>query len=266
MKNTFIATFFALFSVFILLSAQTLAQDTEDTEAQETSQASMDPEAAEILKEMSDTLMSASEFTFDTEITNDRTIDSGQTIQISGTMKAAVKRPNHVYAKYTGDFNTREVWYNGEELTLFIPDKGFYGVLKTPDSIDATMDFLMDEYNFSLPLADIISSDPYTSVMETTTGGFVVGDSMVRGVECTHLAFTAEYVDWQIWISNDDPALPYKLVIEYKQIEGSPQYQAIFSDWNIDPKLSKSTFKPNLPKDAVKIDFINFKKQKGDEK
>jgi len=262
-RYIFIIAFYILSSAFAL-HAQ--AQEPTDTETENTSQAMVDPEAAEILKEMSDTLEAAKEFTFDTEITNDRTLDSGQTIQISGTMKTAVKRPDHAYAKYTGDFNTREIWYSGDELTLYIPDKDFYGVLKTPDTLDATMDFLMDEYNFSLPLADVISADPYTSVMETTTGGFVVGDSMVRGVECTHLAFTAQYVDWQVWISNDDPALPYKLVIEYKELEGVPQYQAIFSNWNLNPKLSKSAFKPNLPKDAVKIDFINFKKDKGDDK
>ena len=261
------AKYVFIIAFYILCSALALhAQEQADTQTQDTSQTAVDPEALEILKEMSDTLMSAKEFSFDTEITNDRTLDSGQTIQISGTMKGAVKRPNQVYAKYTGDFNTREVWYSGDELTLYVPDKGYYGQLKTPDTIDATMDFLMDSYNFALPLADVISADPYTSVMETTTGGFVVGDSMVRGVECTHLAFTAEYVDWQIWISNDDPALPHKIVIEYKELEGVPQYQAIFSNWNLSPKLSKSTFKPNLPKDAVKIDFINFKKDKGDDK
>lgn len=253
-------------ALYILSSAFALHAEEKQTKEEAPSQAGIDPEAAEILKEMSDTLAGAKEFTVDVEITNDRSLDTGQTIQISGTTTAAVKRPDQVYAKYTGDVSTREVWYSGDTLTLFMPDKNYYGVLKTPDTIDATMDFLMDNYDFSLPLADVISADPYASVMETTTEGFVVGDSMVRGVECSHLAFRAKYVDWQIWISNDDPALPYKLVIEYKQIEGVPQYQAIFSDWNLSPDLSKSTFVPDLPKDAVKIDFINFKKDSGEEK
>ncbi len=258
-----------LFIIVFLIAITVIslhAQEQADTKSQNTANTALDPEAAEILKEMSDTLSSAKEFTFDADITNDRTLDSGQPIQIGGTMIAAVKRPNNVYAKYSGDFNTHEVWYSGEKLTLFVPDKGYYGVLKTPDNIDATMDFLMDNYDFSLPLADIVSADPYTSVMETTEGGLIVGNSMVGGKECTHLAFTAEYVDWQIWISNDDPALPYKLVIHYKKIEGIPQYQATFSNWNLKPVLTKSTFEPKLPDSALKIDFIDFKKDKGEEK
>lgn len=260
------ALIIAIFSLGSAFSMHAFAQEDTAEENNEVSETIFDPEALEILKEMSDTLAGAQEFTFNTEVTNDRSLDTGQTIQVSGSMTAAVKRPDNVYAKYTGDFNTREVWYSGTTLTMFIPDKNFYGVLKTPDNIDATMDFLMDNYNFALPLADVISANPYESVMETTIGGFIVGDSNVRGTECTHLAFVGEYVDWQVWISNDDPALPYKLVIEYKQIESSPQYQAIFSNWNLDPKLQASTFKPDLPKDAVKIDFINFKKQEGEKK
>jgi hypothetical protein len=252
-----------LFLCIALIPAITVqAQEEAETQTEETTQATLEPEALEVLKEMSDTLSALKEFSFDTEITNDITYDSGQPIQMGGTLKAVVKRPNHVYAKYVGDINTREVWYSGKNLTLYIENKNFYGQLETPDNTDATMDFLIDNYNFSLPLADIINSDPYESVMETTLGGFVVGDSNVGGQECTHLAFTAKYVDWQIWVSNENPALPCKLVINYTQIEGVPQYQATFSNWNLKPELSKSTFTPNLPKDAVKIDFINFKKEK----
>ena len=276
LKNKLIITFLILSFAIVPIGANSkpaFAQEetkteTADSSQTETTQAeaspiNIDQEALDILKDMSDALISAKEFTFDTEITNDRTLNSGQTIQYSGTMVTSVKRPNNVYAKFVGDNGTREVWYSGTELTLYNFSKQFYGVLKTPDTIDATMDFLIDNYDFTLALADILNADPYNSFMQTTTGGFVVGDSIVRGVECSHLAFIGEYVDWQIWISNEDPALPYKFVIDYKEIEGVPQYQAIFSNWNLKPKLSESVFKATVPKDAMKIDFINFKKDKG---
>lgn len=242
------------------------AQEKTETDPAQTTQASIEPEALEVLKEMSDAVSSLKEFSFDTEITNDIINNSGQPIQMGGMLTTVVKHPDNVYAKYIGDVSTREVWYSGKNLTLFINSKNFYGQLETPDNIDATMDFLINNYNFSLPLADILNADPYASFMETTLGGFVVGKSNVRGQKCTHLAFTAKYVDWQIWVSNEDPALPCKLVINYTQIEGVPQYQAIFSNWNLKPEITKSTFTPNLPKDAVKIDFIDFKKEKGDNK
>lgn len=263
-KNIFIIALLTLGFLLTPQAEKTTAQ--EDAATEETSQTVIEQEALDILKEMSDTLKAAKKFMFDTEITNDVTLKSGETIQYSGTMATSVMRPDKVYAKFIGDNGTREVWLNGTELTLFNLTKQFYGQLETPDTIDATMDYLIDNYDFTLALADILNADPYESFMDTTVGGFVVGDSIVRGVECSHLAFIGKYVDWQIWISNDDPALPYKFVINYKEIEGVPQYQAIFSNWNLEPKLSDSVFKPNLPKDAVKIDFLSFKKEKGEEK
>ena len=264
-KNTLIIALFILSSAFMPLTGLIqVAQGQEvDKGTTDTSQSTIDSEAFEVLNEMSDALISLKEFTFDTEITNDVSLTSGETIQFSGTMKTSVKRPDHVYAIYTGDSGTREAWYNGNQITIYNESKKFYGQLKTPDSIDETMDFLMTNYGFSLPLADILTSDPYDSFMETTVGGMVVGNSSVRGKECTHLAFIGKYVDWQLWVADKKPALPCKLVINYKEIEGAPQYQAIFSNWNLSPDLSDSVFKANLPKDSVKIDFIDFKKQKG---
>ena len=261
-KNTLIIALFILSSAFMSLTEQAQVAHAQG----DTSQTTIDPEALEILKEMSDALISLKQFTFDTEITNDNILASGQTIELGATMKTSVKRPDHVYVIYTGDSGAREVWYNGNQITIYNKNKKYYGQLKTPDSIEETMNFLMTNYGFSLPLADILTSDPYDSFMEITVEGVVVGDSSVRGKECTHLAFIGKYVDWQLWVADKKPALPCKLVINYKEIEGAPQYQAIFSNWNLSPDLSDSVFKANLPKDSVKIDFIDFKKQKGAKK
>jgi len=148
-KNTLIIALFILSSAFMPLTEQTQVAHAQG----DTSQSTIDSEAFEVLNEMSDALISLKEFTFDTEITNDVNLTSGETIQLGGTMKTSVKRPDHVYAKYIGDGGTREAWYNGNQITIYNESKKFYGQLETPDSIDATMDFLMTNYNFSLALA-----------------------------------------------------------------------------------------------------------------
>ena len=167
--------------VFAQDETKTEAADSDQTEttAAEIPQIEIDQEALDILKDMSDALISAKEFWV--------RLSDRLSRQYSGTMATSVKRPNDVYAKFIGDSGTREVWSSGTELTLYNASKQFYGVLKTPDSIDATMDFLIDNYDFTLALADILNANPYDSFMETTIGGFVVGDSIVRGVECSHL-------------------------------------------------------------------------------
>jgi hypothetical protein len=257
------AAVLALLFTTALQNYSVQAQEDKSKESDMASETSIDADALQILKDMSDALSSLKEFSFDAQISNDETLDNGQTVQLNGLLKVSVKRPGQVYGEFTGEGKTRKVWYNGKELTIFNPEKGFYGVIDTPGTIDETMDFLMENYRFSLPIADIIYSDPYSSFIGTTREGFVVGDDTVNGKSCVHLAMRGEFADWQVWVSEDDPALPCKLVINYTQIEGVPQYQAVFSNWNTDPKLSASVFKPELPEEAVKIDFINFK-QEGD--
>lgn len=272
-KNVLLIALFIISSTFISLSELTeiahaekeAKSETEATSETILAEPAFEPDVLPILKEMSDTLSSHNSFSFEAEILNDVTLQSGQTVQVGGTLTALVKKPDNVFAKFAGDITTREVWYSGTELTIYNEKNKFYGQIKTPDNIDATMDYLIDNYDFSLPLADIINADPYESFMETTVSGMVMGVSTVNGKECTHLAMRAEYVDWQVWVSNDDPALPCKLVINYTQIEGVPQYQATFSNWNLKPEIAADAFKPALPEDAVKINFIDLKNQEGEQ-
>ena len=219
----------------------------------------IDPVADKLLKSMSSTLSSAKAFTFTADVNFDQLIVSGQQIQYGGTARLTFQRPDKAYAEFKGDLNDRRVWYTGKEVTVLDVDKKFYGELPVSSNIDDAMDKLMVEYGFTLPLSDVVVSDPYAAFMSHVAAGVVIGDSTVNGESCKHLAFVEEYIDWQIWISNGASALPCKLVITYKTIPGGPQYSAVFSDWAINPALDAALFKPVLPEEAVRIEFIKMK-------
>lgn len=219
------------------------------------------PQADATVRKMSYTLGNAKEFSFDADISYDELLPSGQKIQYGGTLQGIVKRPDGVYAEYEGDFEARKIWYDGKQVTVLDAENNFYGQLAVPSKIDDTMDFLINEYGFTLPLADVLSSNPYSSLMKNISAGVVVGESDVKGRECSHLAFVEKYIDWQLWVSTGKEALPCKLVITYKVIPGAPQYTAVFSNWNLNPGVDESAFKAELPEEAVKIDFISLKKQ-----
>ncbi|MGH7849555.1 MAG: DUF2092 domain-containing protein, partial [Thermodesulfobacteriota bacterium] len=195
----------------------------------------IDPVADKMLKAMSKTLSSAKAFTFTAAINFDQLIVSGQQIQYGGTAGLSFQRPDKAYAEFSGDLNERKVWYTGKEVTVLDVDKKFYGTLPVPSNIDDAMDKLMVEYGFTLPLSDVVVSDPYKAFVTNVAAGVVIGDSKINGESCKHLAFVEKYIDWQIWISNGVQALPCKLVITYKTLPGGPQYSAVFSDWVINP-------------------------------
>lgn len=221
----------------------------------------VDPSANALLKEMSDTLKSANELSFSADITYDELLPSGQKLQFGGEASVTVKRPNRVYAVYHGDLHDRKIWYSGDEITIVNINDNFYGQLKTPATIDETMDYLMNDYGFTLPLSDILFSDPYGSLMNNVSAGVVVGESSINGNKCRHLAYVEKYIDWQLWVSAGVRKLPCKLVITYKTVPGSPQYTAVFSEWNLSPDVSENVFSPAIPKGAHRIDFLKLTNQ-----
>lgn len=216
----------------------------------------IDPEADKLLMEMGNTLKSAGAFTVQADINYDQVIKTGQQIQYGGSVNLTVQRPGKVFAQYEGDLDSRKVWYTGKELIVLDSDKNFYGEIPVSGSIDDAMDSLMRNYGFTFPLADIVYSDPYKAFTTNAAAGVVIGDSMINGQECRHLAFVEKYIDWQIWISDGAQKLPCKLVITYKTVPGGPQYSAVFSHWSINPSIDASVFTPAL-KGAERINFVN---------
>ena len=95
--------------------------------------------------------------------------------------------------------------------------------------------------------------------MNKITAGIHLGSVTVLGVPCEHLAFTLENVDWQIWIEQGARPVPRKIVITYKDEEGTPEYTAIFSNWDFQNKLSDFLFTFEPPPGATKISVAEIK-------
>jgi len=255
MKKPFVFTI-SSFLIFTFITLSAIPGFSQDKEIKPI----IDPVADKLLKEMGNTLKSAKTLKFHSNITYDSVLPTGQKIQYGGSTQSLLKRPNEAYVQIKGDRNNREIWYSNDQITVLDRNSDFYGRISAPESMDQTMDFLMTEYDFSIPLADIIHSDPYGSFIQNASIGVVVGEGYVGDTQCKHLAFVEKYIDWQIWISEGDKKLPCKLVITYKTVVGSPQFTAVFSDWKLNEKIDDSMFKPKLPKGASKIDFIKIKK------
>jgi hypothetical protein len=92
-------------------------------------------------------------------------------------------------------------------------------------------------------------------------GGYV-GVNDVNGVACDHLAFSSSKVDLQLWLQHSGKPLPRKIVINYRTEPGSPEYIAVLSDWQFPSKISAGFFRPDLPKNAKRIDFVKVKETK----
>jgi len=76
-------------------------------------------------------------------------------------------------------------------------------------------------------------------------------------MECYHILAVGKELSVQIWISNDALSLPVKYMIVYHQYDGNPQFDATFSDWQINPNLPDAIFDFTPPAGASPLRIIS---------
>jgi hypothetical protein len=212
-------------------------------------------QADTLLKQMASYVGSAEEFTFHADITFDHVLPSGQKLEFSATEDVALQRQGRLYVVWSGDLGDRQFWYDGKSVTLYDPSSPFYANESVPAQLDAMLDRLLPELNFSPPLADLLYSDPYQRVKDNIQYGFDLGQNDVGGRSCRTLAFVGKDIDWQIWIDPGPQLIPCKLVITYKHQPSQPQFTAVFTNWDFAPRIAAPVFTPDLPAGAEKIPF-----------
>ena len=200
-------------------------------------------EAARLLKEMSDYVGSAKEFTFRAEIAFDRVLASGQKVQYSVREDVAFERPGHLAIDYSGELGDRRFWYDGRTVTLYDPGTPFYATEPAPPDIDAALQKISTELNFLPPLSDLFYRDPYRVLRDNVRSGFVVGANRVTGRLCRHLAFVDSQVDWQVWIAAGAQPTPCKVAIDYRSLPGR-RSSAPYSPTGILPRGSPRRCSP----------------------
>jgi hypothetical protein len=168
-------------------------------------------------------------------------------LQFSATEDVALERPNGLYIAWSGELGQRQFWYDGKTMTIYDPEAAFFGVDAAPSQIDAMLDRLITQLDFTPPLTDFLYNDPYKSVRGTIQYGFSTGETEINGRSCRGLAFVDKNIDWQIWIDIGPQRVPCKLLITYKTHPAQPQFGAVFSDWDFSPRIAASTFAADVP-------------------
>jgi hypothetical protein len=133
-----------------------------------------------------------------------------------------------------------------------------FATTAAPATIDEMLDFAREKLDIIAPAAELLYKNAADKMLKEASSGFVVGQSLVAGVKCTHLAFRGAEVDWQVWIEDGDKPLPRKFMITTKQVTGAPQFTVLIRSWDLAPKLSDRLFSFMTPKGAKKIEFLRL--------
>jgi hypothetical protein len=209
-------------------------------------------QAKNLLKKMSDYLAAQKAISLDYDATFEVVTKQDQKLGLASSGTVTLNRPDKVRATRTGGFTSVELVFDGKTLTVLGKNANAYAQIDAPGTIDQLVDELRDKHHRPMPAADLLMSDPYGQLMPLVVDAKDLGSGVIRGVECDHLAFRTEEVDWQIWIAQGDRPYPCRYVITSTKVKGFPQYTIDVTAWKTGADVP-SGFTAQIPAGARKL-------------
>jgi hypothetical protein len=211
-------------------------------------------EAKAILKESADFLAAQEKFAIKTHTGFDVVQLTGQKLDFGASREITVRRPDRLRVDARRrDGDRTSIFFDGEQISVDLPDANAYVAIAKPGTLDAAIDYLIDDLQTPAPLHEFVSSNFYTDVEDKIHAGFYVEEATIGKRQCHHLAFRTDVVDFQIWIEDGDRPLPCSLVVTYKHEEASPQFWARFHSWDLSPKTPDKLFRYSPPEGAERL-------------
>jgi len=215
---------------------------------------SEDSDPAAILEGMARYLAGLSSFAMTQQTTFDVVQSDGRKLEFGESRRVAVRRPDR--ARIDGerrDGARRGFRFDGQQIAVFDLDENVYAAVPKPGSLDAAIDYFLEDLDMRLPLAELLSSDLPRVMADHMSDVLYVTASTVKGVPCHQLSARGDGVDLQIWIERGDTPLPRRLVITYKAEPGQPQFRADLTDWLLAPELKDDVFDFEAAEGAERI-------------
>jgi hypothetical protein len=239
-------------AVVIIVASAALVTRTAAPAQSETNVA---PRAERVLASACEYLAQTPYFGLTAEIWREHVTASGQKLQFSRTVTMEVKRPNRLHMEISSPHSQRGFWYDGKSLTILDRQPSLFSMAPMPGHLDAMIDKAHDDMGIDLPLIDLAVSDPYKNATAKVLTGAYYGLSPVLGVDCHHLAFTQDNVDWQIWVQDGPQPLIRKFVITHKDDPESPEFTALITGWNLTERIADSDFVFEPPRGATQVEM-----------
>jgi hypothetical protein len=217
----------------------------------------IDPEAVQILDAMSSIIGDLNSVSFDLKGTNDVLGEDSILVQHYGVSHVYMVGPDKMLidSRWTHKGH-RGFWYNGKDLVYYSYDENNYAVIDTPPTIMETIDSVNKVYGVQFPGADFFYPSFTDDLIDMSDRMKYLGKKIIDDKECFHILVSNENLNIQIWITNNSYNLPVKFLIIYKNRPGSPQYEASFSNWNINPELPDAMFEFVPPPSSAEIKII----------
>ena len=239
----------------LLIAVTAMACGEAGTSTSTANSADSKAKAEQLLTKMTEKLKSTPAFSFKTAEITDRPKRGGGAEKLNIARDVTVKTPDRLYFKATGDRDL-EAFYDGKSMILMSHKDKVWGQLNAPPTLTETVDRIEVHYGMPLPVADLLGLDATGKLRNAANVGSIEKKETVGGVECDVLKFQNPDVDWEVWIPVTGEPLPKKFHAKYKTAKGQPESTIEFSDWNLSPQITDTTFLANIPDEYEGIPIV----------
>ena len=180
---------------------------------------------------------------------------SGAPLHIFHNLKITMRRPNKLLAEVTGDDGSSRLVFDGKTAVVYSAAQNKYASIPVPEgTIEGMLKEAVGRLGVDLPLADFLSEAPNKAFLSGVTAGRVVNTVTIDGAPYDHLFFSQPPgIDLELWLSKNEKALPARLIVTYRSLPGSPNFIALFSDWNLDARPVDADFAFQPPAGAEQV-------------
>ncbi|MGK7916462.1 MAG: DUF2092 domain-containing protein [Prochloraceae cyanobacterium] len=213
-----------------------------------------------ILRSMSNYVGSLPAFSVEVDIDVELIDKDGQKLQLTSLGKIMMERPSKFYFSRRNFFSDVELFFDGTTVTINGKKANAYFQFKSPGIIDEALTNFSLETSLDMPASDLFYTNTYKSLLMGVKSASYYGTTYVNGVECHHLAFRKDEVDWQLWVQAGDAPLPMKYIITSKWVTGAPQYSIRLRNWDTSPQIAPGQFEFVPPQGAKRLKTIPVNK------
>ncbi len=181
---------------------------------------------------------------------------SGEKIEFAESRRIVLSRPDRLRVESERSDGTRRLTvFTGKEIVVLDANRNVDASTLQPGSIDASVDYLVQDLGLRLPLAALLLTRLPAELDKGLRTVRYVEKTAISGAPAHHIAARARDEDIQVWVADGERPLPLRVVVTYRKAPGQPQLRAQFENWTLAPASDDATFAPLLPEDAQRIAF-----------
>ncbi len=216
---------------------------------------SNEDQARALLKAMSDYIggLNAIETSVDTSL--EVVTPELEKVAFTSSSLLRMTRPNQVRLERSGGYSNVEFWYDGATFTIRGRGLNVYAQVPVVGTTDDLVRTIHDELAMAVPGSDLLLRDSYSVLVADVLEAKYIGQGVVGGQMCDHVAFRNFDTDWQLWIRQGAEKSPCKMIITSKTVGMAPQYTTHVRSWKANPKFPAGTFafKPAVGEQRIDV-------------